>query len=57
MIFEGDKIYLGHSGEVRCFKVYRVLDSEVILTWEFENVIQLKRVPKAKLLRLLAKGA
>lgn len=57
LINKGDTVWLGHNGEVCNFRVLKVLDSEVVLTWECENVVHLKRVPKAKLLKLIKKGA
>jgi hypothetical protein len=57
MINVGDKVYLGHNGEVRAFRIYRILDEVVVLTWTHENVVQLKRVPRAKLLGLILRGA
>lgn len=50
LIQKGDVVELTHNEITVSFIVLKVQDTMVALTWTYENVVQLKWVPKTDLL-------
>lgn len=57
LIQKGDVVQLSHDGKQLKFEVLKVQGEMVALAWTHENVVQLKWIPKAELLKLIYKGA
>lgn len=53
LINKGDTVHIGFGGQVCKFQVQRVDADHVWLAYTVDNVVHVKRVPKARVLELL----